>query len=1521
VIAGGARARRAAAGADLRRAAGPVVEQLEGRQLLAATLIQDLDLRTASSNPASIVTTPGQAFFLTYDAAGGSPTYYLYHTDATAAGTTALLSSPSPIGYMAAAGGLAYFDAKQSGVSQAWRSDGTAAGTAPLTSFATAGMTNSSFTDVNGTVFFVAANSVTGGVELWKTGGTAGSTAQVVDPSQFASISNLTNLGGTLYFTAAPKATSSDVELWKTDGTAAGTVRVKDVRAGTSGSAPSSLTNVNGTLFFIANGGSTTNGLWKSDGTDAGTAFVSPFGGVGQPASPQALTGLGSTLYFTAALGNQRYLFKSDGTSSGTGVVAYITPLVSNGTGFNSAPQGLTPFGGQLYFTAVTPDAGREIWRTDGTGAGTVRVTDVWPGPSSTTPSGLTVFNGAIYFAADDGASGLELWRTDGTAAGTARVSDGYPGPLSSAPFGLRAMPGTNGGPGRLVFAAMDALHGTELWASDGTAAGTGMVTDVNTAPVGSDPTMLTAVGNRVFFNAAGLLWVSDGVGGHTQSLTGSTIDATGVATSVVDMRNGLPTTLVIGDVLYYVSGGRLWRSDGTRAGTYQVSGAASKLSSLARVGNLIYFSADDGVSGEELWRSDGTAAGTYRLVDIYAGKVSSAPRQITDVNGIAYFKVGSRVYRSDGTPAGTFAITGDIPNPDSLTGFQRVGNALYFNTFGALWKSDGTAAGTVNVIAGLGLTIAQTSTPRPLGSGVYFLAYTRNSDGWIPGLYKTDGTLAGTALVKVIDTLHTADGQAGYDLTVVGNRLFFTGPDAATLWTSDGTAAGTVIVKAFGAGAPVTALTAVGNTLYFTSAGTLFSSDGTPGGTVAVSNVPAPALTGAGRLVAFDGALAFAATHPLYGAEPWIVDAPTTVPAAPGSLAATAVSGGEIDLAWVDRSTGESGFRIERSTDPTFATIDSSVLLPPGRTRHSDRLLAAGTTYYYRVVAYSRAGDSTGVTASATTPAGAPTAPTALVAKADGERAVVLTWTGTAANATGYVVQRSTDPRFDSIEATFTLPADAVGYTDTTVTALNRYYYRVYAMGAGGASEFASAFAATPDRSPAGLQAVGVSPTRIDLRWSNPATTAGTFRIERRRPGESTWATVWTTAGLEYPDVNPTAGPASVWEYRVVALTAAGDSPSLPVTVSTTAPVLTTPVKSLPPVVEGHASSVPSRVVVSNGVGYFVANGRNGKELWRTDGTPAGTLLVTRRVDYVQGLVDVNGTLFFVAGEFGVNSGIYKTDGTDAGTVLVKDINPGGNASLHDLVAFTGKLSFRGVGAGSDSDSLWSSDGTAAGTVLVKSFSWANGGNNYRRMVVSGGRLWLGANAPEDGSPTVYVSDGTAAGTTRVVPAGAGNAPFAADAFYPGGERRLLHGSAGVEPLAGVVAHRRHRGGDVHDPQSPPPGVAPGPGGRRHALRARVPRRHRPGALQDRPGRHGDVAGQGPRARDRRLLAARAHAVPQRPGVLHDRRRVRQPLPHRRHRGQHHVRPPTPRPVRHHRGRDPRFRRRALLPGARATG
>jgi ELWxxDGT repeat protein len=108
----------------------------------------------------------------------------------------------------------------------------------------------------------------------------------------------------------------------------------------------------------------------------------------------------------------------------------------------------------------------------------------------------LTTIDGTLFFSADDGNAGRELWKSDGTTAGTMLVKDILPGAGSSGPLALANSHGT------LFFTALDTEHGYELWKSDGTAEGTTLIQDIFAGVAGALPTQFTTIGNHLFFSA-----------------------------------------------------------------------------------------------------------------------------------------------------------------------------------------------------------------------------------------------------------------------------------------------------------------------------------------------------------------------------------------------------------------------------------------------------------------------------------------------------------------------------------------------------------------------------------------------------------------------------------------------------------------------------------------------------------------------------------------------------------------------------------------------------------------------------------------------------------------------------------------------------------------------------------------------------------------------------------------------------------------------------------------------------------
>ncbi len=386
---------------------------------------------------------------------------------------------------------------------------------------------------VGATTFF-GANDGVHGVELWRSGASQSGAVLVRDilpGAGSAAPRNMVEAGGLLFFVADDAV--SGRELWRSDGTETGTFRVKDILAGPGTSAPEDLVDSGGTLYFGAWDGSG-YALWRSDGTEAGTFAVKYVGfprelaavgdkiffigvdpasgrelwvsdgtapgtfrvkdivpGSGSPTTLDSLVDVGGTLFFRA-LGE---LWRSDGTEAGTFRVRNVAPAgPQGGSACGNVPlHHFAVVGGILFFSGESPaELGPELWRSDGTEAGTFRVRDIYPGTAPSNIQCVVAIGDTIFFGANDGTTGNELWRSDGTAAGTVRIKDIVAGPSASAPHFLAAVGDT------LFFSASDAA-GTELWRSDGTEAGTVRVAD----PAGSsDPQSLIEGGGALFFTA-----------------------------------------------------------------------------------------------------------------------------------------------------------------------------------------------------------------------------------------------------------------------------------------------------------------------------------------------------------------------------------------------------------------------------------------------------------------------------------------------------------------------------------------------------------------------------------------------------------------------------------------------------------------------------------------------------------------------------------------------------------------------------------------------------------------------------------------------------------------------------------------------------------------------------------------------------------------------------------------------------------------------------------------------------------
>ncbi|MFW5830169.1 MAG: ELWxxDGT repeat protein, partial [Planctomycetota bacterium] len=424
--------------------------------------------------------------------------------------------------------------------------------------------------------------------------------------------------------------------------------------------------------------------------------------------------GQGSVFVITSNSLGEDVLYGSRGSAASTELL--LTPQVGNGS---STPTDLVAIGQAVYFqaTPTTDSSAESRWYRGASSEGIVEVADLRPGADGwgfvDEIDHAQAIGTRIFFTGQDGKTGREPWILDTTDHSLHAIGPLRSGSKDSSPRYFRQV-----GDQVLFTAHADATSFDTLWRCDLDGSKPEQV--VTSGAIPKDVREALVWQDNYYFTATGgdgrELWISDGSAAGTRQVADIN---PGTNDALPHNPNGRRfarydgSTMAVFDGALWLAaddgdGFNLWRYDGTSAErlTRIAADGDSKVSHLTPAGDLLFFRASDGSSGEELWVSDGSISGTRMVADINPGAAGSQPIWLTALGDRVFFVAddamhGREVWVSDGSAAGTRMVRDINPDGDSrATQLIVVGSTLCFVADDGihgpeLWQSRGAEAST----------------------------------------------------------------------------------------------------------------------------------------------------------------------------------------------------------------------------------------------------------------------------------------------------------------------------------------------------------------------------------------------------------------------------------------------------------------------------------------------------------------------------------------------------------------------------------------------------------------------------------------------------------------------------------------------------------------------------------------------------------------------------------------------------------------------------------------------------------
>jgi ELWxxDGT repeat protein len=388
----------------------------------------------------------------------------------------------------------------------------------------------------------------------------------------------------------------------------------------------------------------------------------------------------GKMMYIGNSAANGREAWVSDGTSGGTHMIRDLNGTSADGAYVGNAGDWNGANSQYMFYFGDDGTNGVELWRTDGTDAGTVMVKDIRKGAGGSNGyfiAGKNTIGNSVIFLADDDGNGFDFWKTDGTSAGTVKLADMNIHVGAQYPYGL-------GNIGAYLIFAISDINGNKMWSTDGTAAGTQMLN-----ASGMDDYSFFHFKNKLYYFAYHTgyaeLWSTDGtIAGTSKQINLYPADM---------YWTGLPGAVTVdSDYFYfeakpYTAGGHftseLWRSDGTTAGTSKIIALNSYIVDIIAINHILYFTGYQDNNNQGLWRSNGTDTSTYLLKVMPDFPLDQhIPGFFAAYSDNAFFNYDNSLYMSDGSNPGTKQAC----NNGAAYQLTKYNGGLYYTNTG-FWK------------------------------------------------------------------------------------------------------------------------------------------------------------------------------------------------------------------------------------------------------------------------------------------------------------------------------------------------------------------------------------------------------------------------------------------------------------------------------------------------------------------------------------------------------------------------------------------------------------------------------------------------------------------------------------------------------------------------------------------------------------------------------------------------------------------------------------------------------------------